>query len=247
MSSWDPVFAEKSVAVKQNNVSATNSSTQLMHFVFTMDDLLTGLHEFFPECPRVKDKLDKFRALVKGADTSPEMKGHVNMVGAKMLIDDWHTNMRAHYADCQSRNIEPILNSDLKIVTDLDLKTKWVHPEFDQESKENMFKYIDILNMASQIYHTIPHGVMQRIESVAQSIVLDMSQGKANIDIMAIGRQVIDNMSEQDMTDMQENINMSDLMGIMNLSMGMMRESMGEDNLVIPPELQQMMNQLNKM
>lgn len=182
-------------------------------FVDTIEELLSGLREVFPECQAVNRKWLKFRAFVKPADETDEhgnvvAKAQIKLDGAKMLMKDWHNQMGPHYETCRRRDIKALLESDLQILKDLDMRTKWNDPSFDAESRDTLFQYIDTLNMYAQMQF-IPSKMLHRIQGVAQMLADEYSSGQfdlAKVDIFAIGQKVMENTSEQELMEMASNM-----------------------------------------
>ena len=194
--------------------SSSNNSDVLPAFVDTIEELLNGLREVFPECEKVKKKLLKFRAFVKAADEVDAVsgatirKGQFKADGAKILIKDWHSQLSPYYDVCRKRDILTLLASNLPIIKELDIAAKWEDPSFDPESRDNFFQYIDTLNMYAQMQF-IPSKMLNRIEDVAQQLAMKMANGEANfeqIDVFELGKQVLDNTSEAELMEFAGNL-----------------------------------------
>ena len=126
-------------------------------FVDTAEELVSGLAELFPECPEVAKKLKKLRSFLKTPDVlDPEgrilQKGRVVKVMAIQVMREWHVTMKDWYNLVTNREIPQLLESKLPILEELDIGTKWKDPDFGAESRDNLFRYIDLLNYCAQSF-----------------------------------------------------------------------------------------------
>jgi len=182
-------------------------------FVDTVEELLLGLKEVFPECEKVKKKLRKFQAFIKSPaevdqDGNVTRPAQLKPDGAKILLKDWHSQLGPHYEQCARRDVEAILKANPPIIEELDIAAKWADPTFDAESREILFQYIDTLNMYCQMQF-IPSKMLSRIEGVAQQLAQQMETGNADlskIDVFALGQQVLENVSEEELIDFANNL-----------------------------------------
>jgi len=234
------------------SASDEKHSDVLPAFVSTVEELLNGLFDVFPECDKVKKKLLKFRAFVKTPAVLDEQgavleEPRIKIDGAKMLIKDWHSQMSPFYDVVRRRDMATLFNSDLKIIEELDIRTKWQDPEFDQESRENLFQYIDSLNMYSQMYCSIPTRMLSKIEGVAQQLAAKMANGETNLaslDLFKIGESVIQGTSEEELMEFAGN--MGEIQKMMQASAAHFGGSAGGDMPKIPgmPDLGLMMKMM---
>ena len=126
-------------------------------FVDTAEELVTGLAEVFPECPKVAKKLKKLKSFLKTPDVlDPEgrviQKGRVVKVMAIQVMREWHATMKDWYSSVTKREIPQLLESKLPILEELDIATKWRDPDFGADSRDNLFRYIDLLNYCAQSF-----------------------------------------------------------------------------------------------
>jgi hypothetical protein len=212
---------------QQQNVEDKNKLPDVViTFVETAHELLTGLHEVFPECEKVKKRLLKFHAFVRSEDRKDDqgnviLPGTIKPEGAKVFVKDWHAQLSNHYDAFRKRDVPSIMNSGLKVLQELDLPKKWADPDFDATSREHLFQFMDSMNANAQLYCAIPANMLNRIERLAQNMAEQFSSGQidmSTMDPMTLGQQVLDGMPEDEIAHM--NLNMAELTRMLTSTMG---------------------------
>lgn len=194
--------------------SSQNNVELLSLFVQTVEDLLNGLHDTFPECDKVYQELLRFRSFVKNPDEKDEKdnvihKGQIKQKGAEMLIKDWHKDMQQHYESFTARDSHTILNSGIPMIQKLDIQQKWNDPTFEQSDREILFEYIDNLNNYAQLYCCFTPNMLNKMEMIANDLAGKVQRGEtdfAQIDIFALGQQIVEGQSEDDLMHLLGNV-----------------------------------------
>ena len=209
---------EKRMSVQPYSGSTASEDEILSMFVYTIEELLDGLHGTFPECPKVAEKLRKFHAFVKSKDIEEEVdpetgrilqaaeKGQIKLLGAKKLIKDWHQQLKPFYDHCRNQDMDFLLQSNLGIIEELDIASKWTDPTFDQYSRDSLFQHINTLNMYAGM-QVIPQGIMNRIQNVVKDLTRDGKEPDlSSINTWAIGKSILDGISEDELMEFAANM-----------------------------------------
>ena len=142
--------------------------------------LITAVKNVFPECAKTQEALDQLTFI----ETS-------NMGAAKdMLIRKWYETMKPYVEQCVQKNDNVLLRAEIDILDKLDIKPKWNDPDFDQESKDIMWEYINTLNYLSCLYsESSPEevqGLAAAASRLAESAEFEVSEdGKFSFNIQA--------------------------------------------------------------
>jgi hypothetical protein len=202
-----------------NHNESDNVNSMLSQFIETMGELLSALHETFPECDKVRNRLQDYNTLVKPG-------GVMFVPVAKKIIRSWHKQLSPHYSALQEGNVQSVLESKLPMLEELDIKTKWEDPDFDQESRNNLQQYISTMNYHARLYNSIPPTVMTKIETMARSMVTDMSSDTPSAmdfgAMMQIGKKLVDEMQPEEMNAFIAQ--MGDMSSLMQMSGGMLSQ-----------------------
>jgi hypothetical protein len=129
----------------------------LTAFVETGEELLNGLAELFPTCPKVAKKAKKFKSYLKLPDVLDKQgqvveKGKVIKLMATRVIREWHETVKNHYDKITNRQVPQLFESKLPFLEELEMAKKWQDPEFGQQSRDNLFQYLDLLDYCAQNY-----------------------------------------------------------------------------------------------
>jgi hypothetical protein len=121
---------------------ATQSTATLNKFCNTMLEFLESVNEVFPECVDTASALMQMRVLMS-----------TNMMETKdKLVREWHNKMGPHYEACGKRNDNMILNAEIPMLSKFHIAEKWQDPEFDQDSKDAMWEYINMMNKLAAVH-----------------------------------------------------------------------------------------------
>jgi|LauGreDrversion4_2_1035121.scaffolds.fasta_scaffold01409_12 hypothetical protein len=190
--------------------TAPSSSKPLEDFFQLTKTLMTAVKNVFPECTKTQEAL----AQLEFIETS-------NVESLKtMLIETWYQTMKPYIQECVQKNDNVLLRSNIKVLDQLDIKTKWADPEFDQESKQIMWEYINTLNYLACLYsESSPEDVQglstaaSRLAEAAQFEITD--DGKFSFNIQAF-QALLSDKSKQ-----------SEIAALMPLAAPLMQNIMG--------------------
>lgn len=178
-------------------------------FIYTIDELLTGLGSVFPECTRVRDVKEEFDLLASPTKT-----------GQTLLINQWHEAMNPLYQACIDRNVTLFMGAQLDILQRLDLSGKWHDPLFDAESRESLWTYIQELNMlaynycggravAANVYDFVPKSTAVKIKGIAQRVaeqIHDGQQDLSSFNPFALSQSIVNEMTEEEAMAFMQNV-----------------------------------------
>jgi len=135
------------------------SQTQ-MAFMQCMEELLGGLAASFPYCQKVQTTHKDFLMTLKP-----------NPVLYDFVIRKWHTELKPYYQDVKDRNVDKLIKADISMLQNLDMKTKWEDPSFDEASRELLLMYLMNLNGLAEIHCAVPKAMMSTLDDVARKTV----------------------------------------------------------------------------
>lgn len=196
---------------------ATTVDSQPSHvvqeFVQTLHDMLSAINEVFPECPKVALYVATFRGAVLNLPPAQEQ-----------AIQRWHKIMGPYYDAVERRDIDTILNSGIEVLDQLGLAEKWYDPDFDEDSKDALWEYLDELNSYAKLYCQLPNGIMRKIEDIAMKIASQTPEGQQpNVNVQQVAADVLMNLGENDLKDFTQSLPtlMSTMMSPENMNMMM--------------------------
>lgn len=96
-------------------------------------ELLSAFQQLFPQCERVAKLMRRFHRMN-------------NMTAKTLLLQQWHAEMKDFYSLCSTFQVEPVLNSQISLIRELDIQTKWTDPVLDAENKQIIVFYICEMN-----------------------------------------------------------------------------------------------------
>lgn len=134
----------------------------LESFLNVMEEFLEELTETFPNISKLKTYYQKFKIM---RTTNPRKILKKFMDGI-LPIEDVITNRDESY-------IEKNKNSTLDEMG----ITKWWTPELSSNTKDAIWKYLNTLLFIGKALMTIPEGMMNQIETIAEKCVGNMENG----------------------------------------------------------------------
>ena len=160
-------------------------------FVTLAENLLISVSTVFDDCEDTKDALNLFRKMIKGKPDKEEL-----------FIKTCHQLFESNPSIVESDEhaLFKVCNG-LPIMQDLELESKWKDPEFSDESKENLWKYVKTLKTYAELYSCIPQNITKNIERMAEDISRKIVTGDIdlqNLDIDSIGKELMGNLSSED-------------------------------------------------
>jgi hypothetical protein len=167
-------------------------------FILRLEELLSTLHETFPECPKVKSAHNDFHQMVKPVEP---LHDHI--------VRKWHMDMHPHYETIRKRDIATLLEAKVSLLEKLDMKTKWQDPTFDNESREVLFVYLEQLNSYADIHCSVPGNMMSKIESTAMKVVSDLQNNSFDpntFNVQQLTESLLSDMSEDELQQFAQGI-----------------------------------------
>lgn len=192
-------------------MSASFSTNPLEDFYQLCKTLMTAVHTTFPECEKTQSALEQLECV----STNTSMK--------ESLIKKWYKTMKPHVQDCVQKNDHVLLRANLKVLDEFDLKSKWMDPDFDQESKDVLWEYINNLNYLSIMYSESSPEDMEGLAAVANRLA-----DTAKLEVKDDGTMTFNIKALQSLfTDESKQ---GDLAALMPLAAPLMENLMGSGN-----------------
>lgn len=212
-----------------NNTGQQQQMTTSVIYAFldVLEQFLEALEEVFPECLRVKTyKIGLSVRLSQCRDNNEHIE-----VGREAILA-YHNSMCQYYQRCIEKD-ETLLNEDIDLMNNIDLRTKWT-PELHPETKNAIWDYIKKLNEYSNIYSmysNVPSGMMSTIEQMATSIAGRIHSGEmslSDLNVNEMSQQVMSIINQDELQEFAESLqggNMLEKMGSMYSMMTSMMQS----------------------
>ena len=118
---------------------------------------LTTINRTFPEC----EKTSEFLVLFEFMESS-DMKAEKEKV-----IRTWYETMKPYIKECKAQNDNVLLRADIGILEEMDIRSKWSDPEFDQDSKNVLWEYVNRLNYFACLYCEASPEKLEGLQSLA--------------------------------------------------------------------------------
>ena len=115
--------------------------------------------------------------------------------------------MKPYVQDCVQKNDNVLLRSKIPFLDEFDLKIKWTDPDFDKESKDVLWEYINNLNYLSIMYSESSPEHMQGLSAVASRLAetaqLEISDdGKLSFNLKALKSLLTDESKHGDLASL---------------------------------------------
>ena len=193
--------------------SAAQDANPIEDFFTLMKTLLSAIKNVFPECVKTEEAL----AQMEFIDAS-------NMAPMKeTMIRKYYASIKDHIKDCVAKHDSVILTADIETLNTIDIRTKWADPEFDAESKDVLWGYINSLNYLACLYvESTPEevqGIAAAASRLAESAQFDISEdGNVSFNIKAFQSLLGSESAQGDLSQIMSG--MGPLMGAMNGTSG---------------------------
>jgi hypothetical protein len=166
-------------------------------FVALAEALLKSLAEVFPECDAVDRGVQLFASLVKGDAQSEDE-----------FIRKCHAVFQRHGAAFKAREPESLFQAAdaLPILRDVDFRSKWADPGFDEQSKENLWQYLQSLKLYAELFCAVPASVMGKIECVATELGERLKSGDLDLsrmDIADLGQRLLGQLGAEELANFE--------------------------------------------
>ena len=235
--------------------TATTTAREALLNVFTetLEQLLGGLHDSFPECAMTAQVFMNFRTVVMNNATMREQ-----------ALLQWHAALKNYYAAFAQHDIATLEKATIPLVGVLNVFNKFRDPDLSDESRSVLWQYLEELNGYAQQYTAVQSlcaapaasGMMTRIENVVSQVASAAQNGFAGggggannspaLNIQALTASVMDGASDEDMEGFVQQMPalLQNFGGIDNLlKMASSMQSMMQDH----PAAAQMMQQAQSM
>lgn len=175
----------------------------LNNFSSLAGQLIHGLHNTFPDDPKIKEQVDRYETIVKESQFWKDK-----------LIRAYHGQMGPYYDCCKSKNFEPFLEGKVPFLDDLNFKQHYEEmtdpsqpPDQVEENIGNILEVILQMNQYAQLYNRIPPKLGSKIEEMATKIALDVTSGKTTFgacNLFNLGAEVVKGATSDDIKRMIE-------------------------------------------
>lgn len=176
----------------------------------TLTKFLNNLGNVFDDDPRI-----------------PAVQEKLNTVDTDILMEKFHAAVKPYEEDLKSRNAN-ILN-EIEYLKHIDMSGKFNDPEFDTESRENFWLYVEKLYSFTKLHTAIPSGLRDNVFNLAKEV---SETGDISI-------------AFQKAKDMAENMTEKDSQEIVSSLQGLIQSIPPEviQNVMNNPQVMQMMQQ----
>lgn len=163
--------------------------------------LLLAVRNVFPECLKTQEALAQLEFIE--ASRMDSMK--------EILIRKWYETVKPYIKDCVAKNDNVILRANIDILEKLDIKSKWNDPDFDQESKDVLWGYINSLTYLSCLYsESTPEqvqGITAAASRLAEKAQFDVTEdGKFSFNIKAFQALITDQSAQGDLSQLMQSM-----------------------------------------
>ena len=185
---------------------ADSSVNPVEDFFQLMKTLLTAVKNVFPECEKTQAALAQL-----------EFMESSNLTTAKeMLVRKYYETVKPHIKDCVAKNDNVILRAEIEMLTTLGIKEKWRDPDFDAESKDVLWGYINSLNYLCCLHNeSTPEevqGIAAAATRLAEEAQFDISDdGNISFNIKAFQSLLSSDSAQSDLGQIMQG--MGPLMG----------------------------------
>jgi hypothetical protein len=162
---------------------ASNCAMIRSAFSDSVESLLTGLLEVFPECQATRTTVDAFHAFIKG-----------NEQAEHSMITAFGECVKNGTQLVQGRDEEALFAAveQIPVLKSIDIRSKWSDEGFDDASKETLWNYVKVLNAYSKVYILVPDSIMSRVEEVLNGV----GECTGNFDMVKMVEQVTSSFGE---------------------------------------------------
>lgn len=175
--------------------------------------LYSAIETVFPECDKVKEAL----AHLEFVDAS--------QMGAlkENMIQKYYESIKSHIKGCVAKDDSVIMTAEVEILSSVDIRSKWRDPEFNVESKDVLWGYINSLNyLACLFVESTPEevqGIAAAASRLAETAQLDISSdGNVSFNIKAFQSLLGSESAQGDLSQIMSG--MGPLMGAMSGTAG---------------------------
>ena len=162
-------------------------------FVLLAESLLKSIAEVFPEVDDCAQALELFQVFVKGnAEREDQF-----IRKCKELFSNEAESLAAKDPEAIFR-----VADGLEVLKALDLRAKWADPDFNEESKNHMWQFLQALDTYAGLYCAVPPGILGKIESMATVLGSQMQSGEldlSRLDIGKLGQQLMGSLTKDEL------------------------------------------------
>jgi hypothetical protein len=185
---------------------ADSSVNPVEDFFQLMKTLLQAVKTVFPECEKTQAALAQLEFMESSQMTAAK----------EMLIRKYYDTIKPHIKDCVAKNDNVILRAEIEMLTTLGIREKWRDPDFDAESKDILWGYINSLNYLCCLHNeSTPEevqGIAAAASRLAESAQFDISDdGNVSFNIKAFQSLLSSDTAQGDLSQIMAG--MGPLMG----------------------------------
>jgi hypothetical protein len=161
--------------------------------------------EVFDDCPNCQD-LYRVHSGFMNPDRSLSLLAEK---AKEKILDNWHKQLSPYYEACKQKNPIPLFKSNVEILRKINFQQKWLEISDDPRSVQNIWKYINQLNQLATIYHSIPPGILKKVQTLVGSSIGNVLSGNgsiADINIEEIAGTIANDISEKDVECLFNNV-----------------------------------------
>ena len=169
--------------------------TPLDCFVELMIEFVEAMNDIFPECDKTYTNLCELREITQAKATEKLDK----------LVRVWHLGMSPHFAACTQCD-DSIMLRQASILSRFDMKKKWQDPQFNDDSKEAVWAYINQLNKLSALHCETSPDIQTTLLGHASRFMsehVDVKEdGTVSINPASIQRYVKENVTPERVSEL---------------------------------------------
>lgn len=197
----------------------------------TLNNFTNYVEQFLQACCSVWPESDNLcKVLLKWQLKYGSMASNVTIAEKKEMLDKWHANMSPYYDFVRRRDSSFMAKLDPSEMHGVDICALFHDKSINQQTRDTFWDYLSHINRVVQmgsIVSSCPGTVMSKITSVASGIAEQIESGSTNlkdIDILGLGKQVAESMSQEELTDFTSSM-MSNAGNIQNLYSNLQQDS----------------------
>lgn len=210
----------------------------LDQFIDLLAKFIESLHKVFPKCKQTQFYHQTIQTMVLNSQPLKEM-----------IVKKWHEELKPFYEACRKEDADVFLDpkNSIPYLEKINFRKKWQGlMKGNPDSIKIIWKYVQDLNRFAAVYVDTPASIRGRIESVSSDLLQRIQDGGdlKDLDVQAIGEQVLQGASDGDAMALIQNI--GHLMKTMG-STDEIRSELGPNAPVLPTDIDGMMKGFEAM
>jgi hypothetical protein len=169
-------------------------------FISLAEGLLSNISTVFPECDETTHALSLFRVVVKGDESREDA-----------FVRKCTGLFKANCDGMKARDSSALfaVAAGIPLLSKIAIDEKWADPDFTDESKNNMWQYLEALDTFGNLYCAVPSRMMSKIEEVASGFQEQLKSGSFDLskfDVNKISEDIMTGLSAEDMRQFEQNL-----------------------------------------